>query len=49
MDKKVFQMYESPALQVVELKIKSSILSGSPAGGGSHDIDPEDVDPGFGE
>jgi len=29
MDKKVFQMYESPALQVVELKMKTSILVGS--------------------
>lgn len=29
MDKKVFQMYESPALQVVELKVKSAILVGS--------------------
>lgn len=48
MDKKVFQMYESPALQVVELKIKSSILSGSPTGGGSEDIPGENIDPGFG-
>ena len=51
MDKKVFQMYESPALQVVELKIKSSILSGSPAGptgGGSEDIPSENIDEGFG-
>ncbi len=48
MEKKVLEMYVSPALEVVELEVESSILSGSPAGGGSHDINPEDVDPGFG-
>lgn len=49
MEKKVLKFYEAPAVEAVELEVKSSILSGSPAGGGSHDINPEDVDPGFGE
>ena len=48
MEKKVLKMYESPALDIVELEVKSSILAGSPTGGGSDDIAPEDVDPGFG-
>lgn len=51
MEKKVLKVYEAPAVEAVELEVKSSILSGSPTGptgGGSADIDPEDVDPGFG-
>jgi hypothetical protein len=48
MEKKVLKMYEAPACEVVELKIKSSILAGSPAGGGSEDIPGDNIDPGFG-
>jgi len=47
MEKKVLKMYEAPACEVVELETKSSILAGSPAGGGSEDIDPGNIDPGF--
>ena len=49
MEKKDLKFYEAPAVEAVELEVKSSILSGSPAGGGSEDIKPEDVDPGFGD
>ena len=38
MDKKVFEMYEAPAMNVVELKIKGQILVGS--------FDPENPKPG---
>lgn len=48
MEKKVLKMYETPALQVVELEVKSSILAGSPTGGGSEDIPSENIDEGFG-
>ena len=48
MEKKVLKMYETPALQVVELEMKSSILAGSPTGGGSEDIPKENIDEGFG-
>ena len=47
MEKKVLKMYESPALDIVELEVESSILAGSPTGGGSENIDPEKIDPGF--
>ena len=48
MEKKVLKMYETPSLELVELNVNGQILAGSPTGGGSADIDPEDVDPGFG-
>jgi len=47
MNKKDLKFYEAPACEVVELKLTSSILAGSPTGGGSDDIDPDDVDPGY--
>lgn len=47
MDKKELKFYETPASEVVELKLTSSILAGSPTGGGSEDIDPEKIEPGF--
>ena len=47
MDKKDLKMYEAPSLEVVELE-QEGFLCASPTGGGSADIDPEDVDPGFG-
>ena len=46
MDKKVFKMYESPAVEIVELNVEGQLLAGSPTGGGSDDIDPDD---GFGD
>jgi len=49
MDKKELKFYEAPACDVVELKASSTLLAGSPTGGGSENIDPEDVDPGFGD
>ena len=45
MDKKLF--YVAPEMEVVELKVEG-FLCASPTGGGSQDIDPENVDPGFG-
>ena len=47
MDKKVLKMYEAPEVEIVELEVEAQILAGSPAGGGSDDIDPENIDPGF--
>lgn len=47
MEKKELKFYAAPACEVVELKV-SGFLCASPAGGGSYDIDPENVDPGFG-
>jgi len=47
MEKKVLKMYEAPACEVVELEIKSSILAGSPTGGGSEDVPGDNIDPGF--
>ena len=49
MDKKDLKFYEAPATEVVELNVEAQLLAGSPTGGGSADIDPEDVDPGFGD
>ena len=46
MDKKDLKMYEAPASEVVELEM-SQIICASPAGGGSEDIDPENIDPDF--
>ena len=46
MDKKDLKMYEAPSLEVVELE-QAGFLCASPAGGGSEDIDPENIDPGF--
>ena len=48
MEKKVLKMYETPSMDLVELNVNGQILAGSPTGGGSDDIKPEDVDPGFG-
>jgi hypothetical protein len=48
MDKKNLKWYESPVVEVVELNIEGQLLAGSPSGGGSDNIDPEDIDEGFG-
>ena len=47
MNKKELKFYESPTCEVVEVKV-SSMLCASPAGGGSKDLDEDDVDEGFG-
>ena len=47
MDKKELKFYEAPACEVVELEVEAQLLAGSPAGGGSQDINPEDIEPGF--
>ena len=44
MDKKLF--YVTPAEEIVELKAEG-FLCASPTGGGSQDIDPDDIEPGF--
>jgi len=49
MDKKELKFYEAPATEVVELKVKSQLLAGSPIQGVE---DPDDLnggndDPGF--
>ena len=49
MDKKVLKMYEAPEVEIVELEVEAQILAGSPAGGGSDDINPDDIDEGFGK
>lgn len=46
MEKKVLKMYEAPACEVVELNVEGQLLAGSPTGGGSDDINPDE---GFGE
>ena len=46
MDKKVLKMYEAPEVEIVELEVETQILAGSPAGGGSDDITPDE---GFGD
>ena len=45
MDKKLF--YEAPEMEVVDVEAEG-FLCASPAGGGSEEIGPEDIDPGFG-
>ena len=47
MNKKDLKLYETPTVEVVDLKMEG-FLCASPAGGGSEDIDPENIDPGFG-
>ncbi len=53
MDKKVLKFYEAPTADVVELKLKGSVLLSysdpdAPTGGGSEDIPAENIDEGFG-
>jgi hypothetical protein len=47
MDKKVLKMYEAPEVEIVELEVEAQILAGSATGGGSEDINPDDIEPGF--
>jgi hypothetical protein len=48
MDKKELIFYVTPEVELVDVELDAQLLAGSPTGGGSEDIDPEDVDPGFG-
>ena len=52
MEKKDLKFYAAPASEVVELNVEAQILAGSDdpviPGGGSQNIDPENIDPGFG-
>ena len=47
MNKKLF--YVAPEMEVIEVEVEAQLMAGSGAtGGGSDDIGPDDVDPGFG-
>ena len=48
MEKKILTWYEAPEVELVDVELDAQLLAGSPTGGGSDDIDPDDVDPGFG-
>jgi len=48
MEKKILTWYETPEVEIIEAEVDAQLLAGSPTGGGSDDIDPDDVDPGFG-
>ena len=48
MDKKELKFYDAPACEVVELKIQGMLCVSAGTTGGTDDIDPEDVTPGFG-
>ena len=43
MDKKVFQMYETPAVEIVELEVEAQILAGSSTEGNAEGIEEEDL------
>lgn len=47
MEKKELKFYAAPACEVVELKVRAQLMAGSPTAGGSDDIKPEDIEPGF--
>ena len=47
MDKKDLKFYVTPSQEIVEVELEG-FLCASPAGGGSQDINPEDIDEGFG-
>ena len=46
MDKKDLKFYVTPSQEIVEVELEG-FLCASPTGGGSQDIDPENIDPGF--
>ena len=48
MEKKILTWYEAPEVELVDVELDAQLLAGSPTGGGSDDIDPDDIDPGFG-
>jgi hypothetical protein len=47
MDKKELKFYEAPACEVVELKVSTALLAGSPVAGGSEDVPADNIDEGF--
>jgi hypothetical protein len=48
MEKKILTWYETPEVEIIEAEVDAQLLAGSTTTGGSEDVDPEDVDPGFG-
>ena len=48
MEKKILTWYETPEVEIIEAELDAQLLAGSTTTGGSEDVDPEDVDPGFG-
>lgn len=48
MEKKILKWYEAPEVEIIEAEVDAQLLAGSTTTGGSEDVDPEDVDPGFG-
>lgn len=48
MEKKILTWYEAPEVEIIEAEVEAQLLAGSTTTGGSEDVDPEDVDPGFG-
>lgn len=48
MDKKEMKFYVTPEVELVDAELDAQLLAGSTTTGGSEDVDPEDVDPGFG-
>jgi len=46
MDKKDFKFYVTPSQEIINLEVED-FLCASPTGGGSQDIDPENIQPGF--
>ena len=47
MEKKELKFYAAPACEVVELKVRAQLMAGSPTAGGSENIDPDKIEPGF--
>ena len=48
MDKKELLLYVTLEVEFVDVELDAQLLAGSTTDGGSEDIDPGDVDPGFG-
>lgn len=42
MDKKVLKMYETPAVEIVELEVEAQLLAGSGTNADNADVDPLD-------
>lgn len=47
MEKKELKWYSTPDVEIIETEAEG-FLCASPSGGGGQDIDPDDIDPGFG-
>ena len=44
MDKKVLKMYETPAVEIVELEVEAQLLAGSGGNGGAENVGGEGMD-----